>query len=782
MSTTFPGMEDLFDEKVLGRLDEAGKKGLAPDQIRRRLDLELTPDELTATLARLEKRGKALEGNGRWFAMWVTEDAGWIVGTAGLLESGDFIVRTPGRPGEGTALFVRRRDAKQAMEGDLVLARPMEYRNRKRPRAGDHTKWLPEGLVLKVLSQRHPTLVGALETGQSGRRWLAPFDPKMNLELQVVGAEGVPDGHYVVVEVERPGNEPSALGRVIEVLGHPDTPGADVLVVLRHHKIPEDFPTAVTEAAEAFPPDPGPEDWAGREDLRKLVTFTIDGAKSRDFDDAVSIERLQGGGFRLGVHIADVAHYVQEGTALDLEAYRRGTSVYYPERAVPMLPEGISNGLCSLRPKVPRLTMTVFIDFDRNGNVRGQRFAETVIQSARRLTYDEVRRLLLEPRETDAKRYGRVLPALQDMHELMRVLNRVRVKRGSIDFDLPEGDVQLDTDGVVVGVLATERNVAHRLIEEFMIAANEAVALELESHEVPALYRVHDSPSPDKLMELRELLADLGFQLKGKLQDLHPSALQKVLIDVHGHPEEAFVSSAVLRTMSRAIYSEECRGHYALASRYYTHFTSPIRRYPDLVVHRQLKSHLRGNAHAESERTRIAERLPAMGEHTSTTERRAEQSERDLLQWKKVRFLGSRIGEKFEGRITNVQPFGMFIQLLPYYVDGLLPVRSLLGDFFRYEPEGHRLVGDRTGTVYKIGDPIEVVLAGVNLRHRSLDLELPDQPKPEEVDGPWWLRTLYEPPPARPAGKRNSPATKPLPKKGAKKPHKKGTTRTKRRY
>jgi len=577
--------------------------------------------------------------------------------------------------------------------------------------------------------QESDTLVGTLETVKGGR-WLVPFDPKVSLELPVVGAKGIPDGDYVVVTVERLPRGRRPRGRVVEILGDPEVPGVDVLVVLRHYGIPEDFPDAVLDAALRFPEDPRPEDWAGREDLRQRTIITIDGESARDFDDAVSIERLPDGVFRLGVHIADVSHYVKEGDPLDLEAYLRGTSVYYPERAIPMLPEGLSNGLCSLRPQVPRLTVSVFLDINRDGEILARRFAETVIRSTRRMTYTEVRRILEEPRPEDRAEYGPVLPALREMHHLMQILNHARTVRGSIDFDLPEGDVVLNTDGVMVGVFPEERNVAHRLIEEFMIAANEAVALELVSRKVPALFRIHAAPTPARVEELRELLATFGLSLHGDAEDLHPGALQEVLKSVHGRPEEHFVSSVVLRTLQRALYDPECLGHYALASPFYCHFTSPIRRYPDLLVHRRLKALLRGRAEREAERSRLVERLPVMAEHTSQTERRAEQSERDLLQWKKVRFLAGRAGEIFKGQITGVQPFGLFVQLDGYYVDGLVPIRSMGDDYYRYEPDAHRLVGENRGRVFRLADPVEVRLVGASPRHRGLDFTLVGMPEP----------------------------------------------------
>jgi ribonuclease R len=368
------------------------------------------------------------------------------------------------------------------------------------------------------------------------------------------------------------------------------------------------------------------------------------------------------------------------------------------------------------------------------------RFAETVIRSTRRMTYNEVRRILEEPRQDDAAEYGPILPMLREMHHLMGILNHARGVRGSIDFDLPEGDVVLNTDGVMVGIFPEERNVAHRIIEEFMIAANEAVALELVTRNVGALFRVHGAPTPPKVEELREFLETFGITLKGEAENLHPSALQEVLKEVQGKPEEHFVSSVVLRTMQRAYYDPQCLGHYALASPYYCHFTSPIRRYPDLIVHRRLKALLHGRAEMEAERSRLPERLPVMGEHTSQTEKRAEQSERDLLQWKKVRFLADRVGETFKGRITGVQPFGLFVQLEGYFVDGLVPIRSMADDFYRYESEAHRLVGENKGRIFRLTDSVEVVLVGVSLRHRGLDFKLvgmPEAPeRPERAERP----------------------------------------------
>ncbi len=564
-------------------------------------------------------------------------------------------------------------------------------------------------------------MVGSIEVDEAGRRWLVPFDPRVEIDIEVLDAEALAGGVYAVVDVvPNPRPRRPARGRVVEVLGRPETPGVDTTILVRHAGIPEGFPEDALREAAALPPDPGPADWQGREDLRRERVVTIDGETARDFDDAISLARAADGGFRLGVHIADVAHYVTAGNALDRAARERGTSVYFPDRAVPMLPEELSSGLCSLRPDVPRLTMSVFLDLDASGTVRAKRFAETVIQSRRRLTYTEVRRVLEEPQDSDAARYGEVLPLLADMAELMRALYRRREERGSIDFDLPTGDLVLDDEGHTIDIRASERNVAHRIIEELMIAANEAVAGETEARGAPSLYRVHDPPPAPALAELGEVLRPMGIEFDEALAAHSPAALQAVLAQSAGRPEDGFVSTLVLRSVARALYSPECRGHYALGAPAYTHFTSPIRRYPDLVVHRALKALLRAG---ETEAPAAAE-LPELAEQTSTLERRAEQAERDLLQWRKVRFLAERVGETFHGRVTGVTAFGCFVQLDEYFVDGLLPIRELGDDYYVFEPEAHRLVGSRTGRVFQLAQEIEVLLAGVSERHRGLDFRL----------------------------------------------------------
>ena len=722
------GIDAVLSRRLETRLGSSGRKGVSAQELGRAEEIrELADDpaEVEEALAELERRGRAVQWNDRWLALAGTD---LVVGRAKRLPEGNVLL-LPEPRGEATH-FIHKKNSRGAIDGDRVLVKPHKGASPKGT-AGrfDERPRLPEGTIVEILERRNQTVVGTLEAPESGdasRRYLVPFDPKTDVEVEVAGGEDLSEETFVVVELlpARRGRE-TLEGRVVEVLGDPEQPGVDVEVILRHFRISDEFPADVLAEAEGRPEDPGPEDWEGREDLRAKTLVTIDGATARDFDDAISVERLSADRFRLGVHIADVAHYVTEGSALDQEAYRRGTSVYYPDRAIPMLPERLSNGLCSLRPRVPRLAVSIFLEIDRAGTVHGRRFAETVIESSRRLTYDEVQRILEEPRSGDAEEYGSVLPMLQEARQLMTVLLAERVRRGSIDFDLPSGDVILDTDGTTVGIKPGERHVAHRIVEEFMIAANEAVAEEIVEQELPGLFRVHDAPDPTDLEGLVETLAALGIELEGDVDAMHPSALQQVMTQVAGTKDEPFVSTLVLRTMQRAHYSPECRGHYALASRYYCHFTSPIRRYPDLVVHRSLKSLVQQGAEqarAAAQEAILPERLEVMAEHTSFTERRAESSERDLLQWKKVRFLTERVGETFEGRISGVQPFGLFVQLEDLYVDGLIPIRSLEDDYYVHEPSAHRLIGSDHGRVFQLADLLEVRLVGASVRHRGLDL------------------------------------------------------------
>jgi ribonuclease R len=533
----------------------------------------------------------------------------------------------------------------------------------------------------------------------------------------------VAEGEFVVVAVDHQGSSRLGplRGQVDRVLGPVTEPGVDAEVVIAHFDLPTEFPAAVLAAGESLPDDPSAAEFAGRRDLRQSVVVTIDGATARDFDDAISVQRRADGTFDLTVHIADVAHYVAEGSALDLEAYERGTSVYFADRVLPMLPERLSNGLCSLRPGVPRLVQSVFLRIGTDGEVLERAFDEAVISSRRRLTYTEVADLLAAEDTTAARdAYGPVLPMLRQAEQLTAILLAARARRGSIDFDLPVGDLLLDDEGTAVGVKPSERTLAHRMVEEFMLAANEAVARELFSHDEPALYRVHDAPKLERLAELREILLGLNHEMPQDLEGLHPSVLQAVMNAFAGRDEEAFVAALVLRSMQRARYENRDLGHYALAERHYAHFTSPIRRYPDLVAHRKLRG-LRAAPGASLD-PQEEERLAAVAAQCSERERRAERAERELRRWRLVRLLADRTGERFWGRITGVEPFGLFVELEEFFVDGLIAVRDLEDDFYTYDPSAHRLEGRRHGRVFRLADRLEVRIREIDRVRRLVDL------------------------------------------------------------
>ena len=725
MSIRRPGDEGALAAAVRARLASAGRAGLAKSELLRDGELGASSGEIARALSELTEAGETVERNRRWILL---EDTPWRRGRVQSVSGGDAVVwpLEAGSTAKQPAFFVARRHLKKARDGDRVLVQPRKQRRR---RPAHH---LPEATVVAVLTRRGG-LVGRVEDA-GGYCRLAPFDSRIRLEVELPESDLARAGRYVVVDLEEsPGAVASrARGRVVEDLGRLSEPGADVAIALRHFEIPEDFPPATLEQAAAWAPDPPPEALAGREDLRTLLTVTIDGETARDFDDAISLEELAGGGLRLGVHIADVGHYVPEGSALDLEAYRRGTSVYFPGRAVPMLPESLSNGLCSLQPGVDRLTLTAFLDFSPEGELLARRFAESVIRSHRRLTYGEVRRLLEEPDGADEGEYGaELLELLRRARRLMRLLLARRVARGSIDFDLPSGDVILDTDGRTIGIQPGQRTVAHRVIEECMIAANEAVAAELDDAEVPALHRAHETPGEERLTALAEILEPLGIELDVAAGDAPPAALQRVLAEVEGRPEEPFVASLVLQAMQRAQYNERSLGHYALASSHYTHFTSPIRRYPDLVVHRQLRNHLRARVVEVDMETLLTQRLPAIAAHTSSTERRAERAERLVLDWKALRLLVGREGDTLTGRVTGVKEYGLFVRLVDEHVDGLVPISTLGDDFYEYRDDGHLLVGRRSGRVFRLADEVRVVVKKVDVHRRLVDLAIEGMPAGE---------------------------------------------------
>jgi ribonuclease R len=713
------GQDELLRQALREALSQAGRRGLGRAEIDRHAEEWKGGDQVAAALESLARGGEIVEWERRWYALAATD---WCAGELQGLAAGDALLRS-GAGGE-VGYFVPRRLLNGGRPGDQVIAKPMG--GKRRP-----TRQLPEAGVVKVVGRGFDRLVGTLEA-RGARHYLVPFDRRLRLEVEVTDGGSAPPGSFVTVAVDHKGSSRLGplLGKIERVLGGVEEVGVDAEVVIEHYELPTAFPGGVEGEAAALPEDPEPADFAGRRDRRADLTVTIDGADARDFDDAVSVRKRVDGSFDLAVHIADVAHYVGPGSALDLEAYRRGTSVYFADRVLPMLPEALSNGLCSLRPGVPRLVQSVFLHVGPDGELRSREFADGVIESKRRLTYREVADLLgggeVGP---DVEGYGEVLPMLRQAAELTEILMARRAARGSIDFDLPVGNLLFDDEGIAVGVKPSERTLAHRMVEEFMLAANEAVAAELFSHGEPAMFRVHDAPKPERLGELREILLGLDYEMPEDLEGLHPSVLQQVMTAFAGRDEEPFVAALVLRSMQRARYANEDLGHYALSERHYSHFTSPIRRYPDLVAHRKLRA-LRGRQESESPPGEV-ERLAAVAAHSSEMERRSERAERELRRWRLVRLLADRVGERFWGRVTGVEPFGLFVELEDYFVDGLIAVRDLDDDFYTYDPAAHRLEGRRSGRSFRLADRIEIRIKEVDVIRRMIDL-VPADPGPSE--------------------------------------------------
>jgi ribonuclease R len=515
---------------------------------------------------------------------------------------------------------------------------------------------------------------------------------------------------------------------VVEVLGDVDAPGVDTLVILRKHAIPDAHgPDAVEEARRLTRGQPGqaleasPADIAGRTDFRPLEVVTIDGEHARDFDDAISLERTADGLYRLGVHIADVSHYVKEGSALDQDAYARGTSVYFPERAVHMFPEGLATGLCSLNPRVDRLVQSCVMDIDRRGNVARYELHDGVIRTVERMTYTAVNAILTDRDPEALARYAPLVPLFERMRELYQVLNDRRRRLGSIDFDLEETQLVLDDAGLVEAIIPSQRNIAHRIIEEFMLLANETVAQFLDERGAPALYRVHEAPDPLKVEKFEQFVTTLGYTLAAPAEGVRPRHFQLLLERLQGKPEEKPVAVLMLRTMQKAKYDPRNLGHFGLAFESYTHFTSPIRRYPDLFVHRMLRE-VRLGRQAEARREELEDELPELARHTSETERRADDAERELIQWKKVRFMADKVGDEFDGYITGVAPFGLFVELVEHFVEGLVHVTTMADDYYHFFDATQTLSGEHTDKVYRLGDRVRVRVLRVDMSRRQIEL------------------------------------------------------------
>jgi ribonuclease R len=672
---------------------------------------------LRELLGELLASGEVVRLKGGVFA-W-SGSAGLVRGRLSLHRDGFGFVAPEG---EGEDVFIPARYLGGAMHGDLV-----EVRTAGRPRPSARG----EGRIIRVVQRATERLVG---TFMAGRRHgtVLPSDPRIGQAILVppAAAGDARDGQVVHMEMTSyPGEGRPAMGRVLEVLGWPDDPDVEVQTVIRTFDLPHVFPPAVLREASRAPREVGEAEWAGRRDLRDLTTVTIDGETARDFDDAVSVRREESGAIRLWVSIADVGHYVRAGSALDREAYKRGTSVYFPDRCLPMLPEELSNGICSLNPRVERLTMTAEMLFDGDGAMVATDVYPSVILSDARLTYTAVRQMLVDGDVAVRDAYRHLLPDLEVMETLARRLMAKRHRRGSIDFDLPEPEIILDLQGRPEAIIRSERNLAHRIIEEFMLAANEAVAARLDDSNYPCLFRIHEPPSAEKLAAFAELAGHLGYDLSLREDGIRPVDLQQLIEQAEGKPEERLLNEVLLRSMKQARYAAENLGHFGLAAERYAHFTSPIRRYPDLVVHRLLRDLL-------AKRPPSVEDLAAVGEHTSTRERVAMEAERELVTLKKLQFMQERVGDEFDGIVSGVAPFGLFVELTEVFVDGLLHISLLPPDYYRFDERLLTLTGERGRRSFRIGDPLRVRVAAVSIPRRQIDFAPVDLPAGVVVPAP----------------------------------------------
>ncbi|WP_029452545.1 ribonuclease R [Clostridium algidicarnis] len=601
-----------------------------------------------------------------------------------------------------------------AMNGDKVVAKVTkeDFNGKKR-----------EGEIIRITERTNTTIIGVYESS-SNFGFVIPEDKRIQNDIFIPKNQknGADDNDVVIVEItEWPGKRRNPEGKVLEILGKKGDRGLDILTIIKKHSLPEEFPEKVLKFAENIEDHIPKDEYKKRKDLREVRMVTIDGEDAKDLDDAVSIERLESGNYKLGVHIADVSHYVKENNPLDKEALKRATSVYLIDRVIPMLPQKLSNGICSLNPKVDRLALSCFMVIDKSGKVLEHEIYESVINTSERMTYTEVTKILKKEDNELLERYDYLYDDFKAMEELCNILNKKRLDRGAIDFDFEESKIILDKMGKPIDIRPYEREISNRIIEEFMLVCNETIAEHMYWANIPFIYRIHENPDEEKLQRFSEFIYNLGYVVKWS-KEIHPSSLQEVLNKVKGEKEESVVSTLLLRSMMQAKYGPESVGHFGLAAKYYCHFTSPIRRYPDLMIHRIIKEFINGKVDSE----RASKLVPIVdyaAKQSSERERTAEEAEREVDDMKKAEYMSEKIGEEFEAVISSVTSFGFFAQL-PNTVEGLVHISTLDDDYYIYDERHLSLVGERTKNIYRLGDPVRIKVARVDLENHEIYFDL----------------------------------------------------------
>lgn len=613
-------------------------------------------------------------------------------------------------------LFIAKTNLMGAMNGDRVVAKIIkEGRNGKRT----------EGIIINIVERVNKNIVGIYEDNKSFG-FVLPEDKRIQNDIFISKKDrnGAKKGQIVMVEITRwpDGKRKNPEGKVVEILGRPGDKGIDIDIIIRKYNLPEDFPPSVLNSALDIEDFITEDEIKGRLDLRNVKMVTIDGEDAKDLDDAVSIERLENGNFKLGVHIADVTHYVKERSVIDKEAFKRATSVYLIDRVIPMLPKKLSNGICSLNPKVDRLTLSCIMEVNRQGKVVNHTIAQSVIKTNERMTYTDVTKIL---RDNDAElieRYKDLVDDFKAMEELCKILRKKRLDRGAIDFDFEECKIILDEKGKPIDIKPYERAIANRMIEEFMLLANETVAEHMEKLKVPFVYRIHENPNAEKLEKFKAFIYNLGYNDITWGEEVNPKALQRVLDKFKGENEETIISTLLLRSMMQARYSPECAGHFGLAADYYCHFTSPIRRYPDLQIHRIIKEYLNKEL-TENRSKKLVSIVDSAAKQSSEMERVAQEAEREVDDLKKAEYMKDRIGEIFEGMISSVTGFGAFVEL-PNTIEGLVHITSFRDDYYIYDEDRLILIGERNKKIYRLGDKLKVLCSKVDILSREIYFEI----------------------------------------------------------